>query len=125
MSSHAPLGPARDAPDVRIVSGHGGLHGDAFGVHGSPHPRPAHRDPHGPIVMCLLAASTTLALYDLYVLICALIPARTPDAGEPHRSPALTRPTSSPQPSARVSLRERSGATVRPDLAVPEQARTG
>ncbi|MDX6676229.1 MAG: hypothetical protein QOE31_281 [Solirubrobacteraceae bacterium] len=78
MISHAPPGSARAAPDVRIVSGHAGIHGDAFGVRDSLHVRPVSRDPHASMVVWLLGASTTLALYDLFVLVSALVPSAHP-----------------------------------------------
>lgn len=78
MTPNAPPGPARAAPDVRVVSNHAGLQGDAFGLPSALHRRRARRDANAPIVMCLLAASTTLALYDLYVLISALVPSAHP-----------------------------------------------
>jgi hypothetical protein len=62
----------RNAPVVRIVSGHASVPGGALGARDSRNRPGAHNDLHAPIVMSLLAASTTLALYDLYVLISTL-----------------------------------------------------
>jgi hypothetical protein len=63
---------SRAAPIVTIVSGHASLPGGDFGAHNSRNRHDANDDLHAPIVMSLLVASTTLALYDLYVLISTL-----------------------------------------------------
>lgn len=59
----------RPAPVVRIVSGHSTL---TSGDVGARNRHGANDNLHGPIVMSLLVASTTLALYDLYVLVSTL-----------------------------------------------------
>jgi hypothetical protein len=61
------------APVVTIVSGHAGLPGAGFAAHDSRNRRGANSDGvNAATVMSLLACSTTLALYDLYVLASTL-----------------------------------------------------